>query len=323
MNLAPIIVFTFNRLEHTIKTIESLKKNNLASQSELFIFSDGARNEEEVNVVNKVREYIHSIDGFKKVTVIEAIKNKGLATSIIDGVTDIINKYNKVIVLEDDLVTSKYFLEYMNDALNLYEEREDIWSISGYSPNIEISNDYKDNVYLIRRASSWGWATWKNRWKLIDWDIKDYTEFKKDKKKKKEFNMVGTDVTPMLEDQMKKRIDSWAIRWVYNQYKLNKWTVYPIKSFIKNIGTDLSGTHSSITDKYNNKLIDENIEINKNIKIYEPLCKEFKKFYDLGIGGYIAIIIKKIGLYKQARSLRNKIIKIFYYKEHKWKKKEQ
>lgn len=308
MKLSPIIIFTFNRLDHTRQTIEALKHNNLAEKSDVFIFSDAGRNDKEIKKVNAVREYIKSISGFKSIKIIEANENKGLAKSIIEGVTEIINEYGKVIVLEDDLVTSKYFLEYMNEALNVYEKRKDIWSISGYMPNIEIPKEYSYEVCLIKRGSSWGWATWADRWKLNDWNVADYNQFKTNKVKIKKFNESGGDLSYMLEDQMKGRINSWAIRWVYSQYKHDMWTVYPVKSFVKNIGNDLSGTHSSRTNKYETNLIDYMISIEKNIKEDSKIIYSFKKMYDLNISEYIAILIKKIGLYKPARKIRNNIL---------------
>ncbi|WP_054199114.1 glycosyltransferase [Clostridium baratii] len=310
MSLAPIVLFTFNRLEHTKKTIESLKENILAEESELFIFSDGARNSNEEEKVNEVRKYIRKINGFKKINIIESKNNKGLARSVINGVTDIINNYNKVIVLEDDLITSKYFLQYMNDALDMFESRGDIWSISGYSPKIEIPCDYKDETYITKRGSSWGWATWKEKWKLVDWNIVDYNSFKTNRKSIKEFNMCGKDLAPMLEDQIKGRIDSWAIRWVYNQYKNNMWTVYPINSFVKNIGNDLSGTHTNTKNTFNVELNKKKIILNYNITVNKILCNNFKVIYDQNFSGYTALFIKRIGLYRQVRKYRNNVIKI-------------
>ena len=310
MKLAPVVIFTFNRLEHTKKTIESLKLNILANNTELFIFNDGPRNEIESIKVNEVRQYIKDIDGFKSVKIIESKHNKGLAKSVIDGVNEIINEHGKVIVLEDDLVTSKYFLQYMNEALDIYKKRNDIWSISGYTPNIRIPDNYKDEVYLIRRGASWGWATWEDRWELNDWEIKDYDKFKRNKKLKKAFNEAGSDMSPMLNDQMEGRINSWAIRWVFNQFKRDMWTVYPTKSLVKNIGNDLSGTHSPITNKYDVELYENVIKLKKDIEKDYNICNKFKNFYDLNFMGYIAIVIKKIGLYKQARKIRNKLINI-------------
>lgn len=308
MNLAPVVIFTFNRLDHTKKTIESLMKNYLSKDTEVFIFSDGPRNKDEVIKVNEVRKYLDNIKGFKCLTIFKSDKNKGLANSVIQGVTEIIEKYNKIIVLEDDLITSKFFLKYMNDALEIYENRSDIWSISGYSPNINFPDEYKNEVYLTGRGSSWGWATWKNRWISIDWEIRDYNKFKNNRRLKKNFNNSGTDMSFMLEDQMKSRINSWAIRWCYNQFKQKKFTVYPIRSFVKNIGNDLSGTHTPVTNKYNVILSESFIRINENVEVDVRITREFKNFYDLKLNGYIGVLIKTIGMYKVARRVRNNLI---------------
>ena len=310
MSLAPIVLFTFNRLDHTKKTIDALKENILAKESELFIFSDGARNSEEYIKVKSVRKYLKSIDGFKKINIIEAEKNRGLAKSVISGVTDIINKYGKVIVLEDDLVTSKYFLKYMNEALTIFKEREDIWSISGYGPNINIPTDYKDDIYITKRGSSWGWATWKDRWELVDWKVSDYNIFKSNREMIQEFNLSGKDLAPMLDDQIAGRIDSWAIRWVYSQFRNNMYTVYPIKSLVKNIGNDLSGTHTTTTTHFNVKLGEKEINLNKNIKYNKGINKYFKEFYDSNFSGYLALVVKKIGLYRLAKKVRKFILNV-------------
>lgn len=310
MSLAPMVLFTFNRLDHTKKTIDALKENILAKESELFIFSDGARNSEEYIKVKSVRKYLKSIDGFKKINIIETEKNRGLAKSVISGVTDIINKYGKVIVLEDDLVTSKYFLKYMNEALTIFKEREDIWSISGYGPNINIPTDYKDDIYITKRGSSWGWATWKDRWELVDWKVSDYNIFKSNREMIQEFNLSGKDLAPMLDDQIAGRIDSWAIRWVYSQFRNNMYTVYPIKSLVKNIGNDLSGTHTTTTTHFNVKLGEKEINLNKNIKYNKGINKYFKEFYDSNFSGYLALVVKKIGLYRLAKKVRKFILKV-------------
>lgn len=308
MDLAPIVLFTFNRLDHTMKTIEALKNNNLAKESNLYIFSDGPRNEDEKVKVDEVRKYLNNIIGFKNITIIESLVNKGLAQSVITGVSDIINQYGNVIVLEDDLVTSQFFLEYMNKALKLYQHRKDIWSISGYSPEIAFPKEYQDEVYLIMRGASWGWATWKDRWGLNDWDITDYEEFKYNKKEIKKLNLAGSDMGPMLNDQMEGRINSWAIRWGYNQFRQNMWTVYPVKSFVKNIGTDLSGTHSNMTNKFDVELENKTLTINPEVIPCAEIMMAFKRKYDLSILGQLARVIKKMGLYKPARVIRNKVI---------------
>lgn len=309
MNLAPIVLFVYNRVEHTQKTIDSLKKNNLAKQSDLFIFSDAPKKEVDIEAVNKVRELIDNVDGFKSVTIFKAEFNRGLADSVIFGITNILNKYEKVIVLEDDLITSKYFLTYMNEGLDLFKDRCDIWSISGYTPNIDIPLNYEEDIYLTKRGCSWGWSTWKDRWHSIDWNITDYDEFKKSKSRKTDFDKYGNDMSLMLEEQIKGRMDSWAIRWCYNQYKQDKYTIYPRYSIVKNIGNDLSGTHSKKTNKYDSKLSDKNIRLNINIKENDDISRSFKNFYDVNKSVYISIIIKKVGLYKQARKIRNALLK--------------
>ena len=164
--LAPIVLFVYNRLDHTQGVIETLLKNTLAKESEFYIFSDAAKTENGVEKVNEVRKFIRDDSwhtGFKKVSIIEAEKNKGLAKSIIGGVSEIIQKYGKVIVLEDDLKLSPYFLEYMNDALDYYKDVVNIWSISGYSFPMRSLKNYPHDVFYSYRGCSWGWATWLDR----------------------------------------------------------------------------------------------------------------------------------------------------------------
>lgn len=260
--LAPVILFVYNRPEHTIKTIEALSKNEFAKESPFFIFSDAAKNEKSSERVRAVRDYLGTLKEkkyFKSLTITEAKINKGLAKSVIDGVSEIINEYDKVIVLEDDLITTPDFLTYMNDALNYYNNLDKVWSISGYNIPIEFPEDYKSEVYYSYRGCSWGWATWKNRWNQVDWDVKDYAEFKKSKNLRNQINRGGRDMAYMLDAQIEGKIDSWAIRWCYSQSKKNSLTVYPVKSRIKNIGLDGSGTHSGVSSHYN-------LEIDKNIK---------------------------------------------------------
>ena len=160
INFAPIVLFVYDRPFHTKQTIEALQKNQLASLSELFIYSDDAKNYGSQDNVDEVREYIYKIGGFKKVTIIKREKNWGLANSIIDGVTQIVNKYGKIIVLEDDLVTSKYFLTFMNNALEFYKYEERVWHICGW--NYPINFDGLDDVFLSRLMNCWGWGTWKD-----------------------------------------------------------------------------------------------------------------------------------------------------------------
>lgn len=258
MALSPIVLFVYNRSWHTRQTVEFLQKNELADQSDLFIYSDGPKDEQAEKAVQKVREYIHTIDGFKTVTIREREENWGLAKSIISGVTEVINKYGRIIVLEDDLISSTTFLNYMNYYLNHYKDEQKVFSITGfnYSENIlNVPDDYQYSIYFGYRCMSWSWATWLDRWNKVDWEVKDFKTFIQDKKSKKLFNQGGEDLTDMLKSQMEGNIDSWAIRWCYAHYKHNSYCVYPINSLIKNLGFDGTGVHCGNTNKFNSQLI--------------------------------------------------------------------
>ena len=167
--LAPIVLFTYNRPLHTKQTVQALQKNYLASESELYIYSDGPKDKNATEKVREVREYIKSIDGFKKVTIFERDKNLGLANNIISGVTKIVNEYGKIIVLEDDIVTSKYFLKFMNEALEIYMNEKKVWHISGW--NYPLDKDGLGDIFLWRGMNCWGWATWSDRWCFYKKDL--------------------------------------------------------------------------------------------------------------------------------------------------------
>jgi hypothetical protein len=244
MKLAPIVLFTYKRLDTLQQTVVALQKNYLALESDLYIFSDAAKGELDAVAVNEVRKYIQSVDGFKSITIYESQVNKGLATSIIEGVSQVLKVHESVIVLEDDLVSTNNFLDYMNQSLESFKNEEDVFSISGFSFNLELNDTYIYDSYFLNRGWSWGWATWRDRWNEIDWEIHDYSEFIKDKRAQKLFSEGGSDLNGMLKKQMKNNLDSWAIRWFYNQYKCKGLTVYPIQSKILNEGFGENATHT-------------------------------------------------------------------------------
>jgi len=267
-NLAPVCLFVYNRLIHTKKTIESLKKNTLSSESELFIFSDGPKNEEVIKAVQEVRDYIKSIEGFKKITIINAEVNKGLAISIIEGVKKIINRFGKIIVLEDDLITSPLFLTFMNKSLDFYENEDKVFTISGYS-NIELPNKFKDEVYFSHISSTWGWASWAKEWNSINWEDEYIYKISKDKKLLKQIKRkIGSERVRMLKYQLTGKINSWAVKRLFYQVMENKFTVFPIKTFINNIGHDGSGVHCSVNGNIDssNKLSESSPEVYPNFR---------------------------------------------------------
>lgn len=245
--LAPIVLFSFNRPEHVLETLEALKANILASESDLFVYCDGPRNDEDIQAVAKVRHIIRNISGFKSVTVVESQNNKGLAQSIISGVTEVSETYGKVIVLEDDVITSPYFLQFMNRCLSHYRDSEKVFSIAGWSPPTLLNADTRDAVVFLPRNCSWGWATWKDRWLSVDWGVSSYKQIKESRRERKSFNRGGEDLSKMLDAQMAGRINSWSIRFCYSQHVQGKLTAFPVHSYAENIGCDGSGQHCKIS----------------------------------------------------------------------------
>lgn len=273
MELAPICLFTYNRLVETKQTIEALQLNYLAKESDLFIFSDGWKIDKDKNEILEVRAFLKTIFGFKNVTVFENGVNKGLANSIISGVSQIISEYGKVIVLEDDLITTPNFLDFMNQSLSFYESSETIQSISGYS--LAINNKSKDtDVYFHNRAHSWSWATWKNSWhtdifdkvaidNILNEDI--LNSFKKN---------CGEDIAQMLLNSISGKNDSWYVRWAFNHFMNKTFTVYPYFSKTENIGFSAEGTNCNDIDVFK---CEKDLSLNKKFRFInfreEPTIK--------------------------------------------------
>jgi mannose/fructose-specific phosphotransferase system component IIA len=284
MTTAPILLFTYKRLDVLKETVDALKSNPLASESDLFIFSDAAKDAANAPLVNEVRLYLKQISGFKSISITEAESNKGLAGSIIGGVSEVLNKYQSVIVLEDDLVVSRNFLNYMNAALEYYQENPDVFSISGYNIPLVIDNSYKYDVYFTPRASSWGWACWRNRWADIDWSVSDFDTVRTNAKLKQAFNKGGSDMFAMLKKAMEHKIDSWAIKWCYNQFKKGQLTVYPIVSKVENIGFNRMATNTNVYNRYVTGLDDGSkmeFSFPQNVKLESRLHRQFLDFYSL------------------------------------------
>ena len=264
MSLAPIIVFAYNRPNHLRRTLDALARNEMANESVLYIFCDGAKpqaTEEQCARVEEVREvaeaYQKSIpSAFARIEVVKADKNKGLANSIIDGVTEVIGRYGKVIVVEDDLLTSPYFLRYMNRALDYYQSFPAVMSISANRPplsKMHIPDDYEYDVFVSLRNYSTGWATWQDRWERVDWSMDAYNEAKTHLFQA--YQRQGDDVPPMMEMQIRGQIDSWAVRFGFAHFKEHSVAILPCHSYVSNIGFDGSGTHVGvIEDVYTNDL---------------------------------------------------------------------
>ena len=261
MILAPIILFVYKRPEHARRTIEALHNNKLAGHSKLFVFSDGPRSGQDRQPVQQVREYFRTVSGFESVVIIEREQNLGLAGSIIAGVTEIVNRYGRGIILEDDMVTSPYFLAYMNEALNMYENTEDVVSIHGYI--YPVDKKLPDTFFLLG-SDCWGWATWKRGWDLFEPDGRKLVSEIRMRNLQMRFDMNGSyPYMRMLIDQTQGKNDSWAVRWYASALINNRFTLYPGKSLVSNIGVDASGTHCNTTSMFDSDLATEPVRITK------------------------------------------------------------
>ena len=283
--LAPVVVFCFRRLSELEITISNLSNNYLAKDTILYVFSDGPRDNKDVQDVNDVRAYLRTITSFKNVIIREHSDNQGLSRSVINGVSLVLEKYGKIIVVEDDLVTSPNFLDFMNQALCFYEANKSVLSISGYTlplKNMPVTEDFYSGI----RASSWGWGTWQSRWQDVDWDVSDFDAFYKSRDSRRDFNRGGSDMSKMLKDQIDGRIDSWAVRFAYHQYRRKMLTIFPTLSKVMSIGFGSDATHTFSATRFRTDLDVGNIRsfsFSNDINVDSKLASDFRYFFSLRV----------------------------------------
>lgn len=276
---APILLFVYNRDAHTAKTLASLQANPEATHSDLFVYADGAKNPEHAASVEKVRSLFQNLTGFRSVTLIAREKNFGLAQNIISGVTEICNRYGKVIVIEDDLELSPHFLRFMNDNLQRYANVEAVGSIHGYLIPTKIK---LPEAFFLRGSDCWGWATWKRAWDLFEKDGQKLLTQLKDLKLEHDFDMGGVAGNlDMLKAQVLGKNNSWAIRWHASLFIANKLTLNPGRSLVNNIGTDNSGEHCITTDVYSTAVAAQPIVFSESIPVTECslAIRAYQDFY--------------------------------------------
>ena len=279
MSTAPIILFVYNRPDHTLRTLKALENNNLASESELFIYADAAKNEQSKAAVEQVREIINRNWRFKSVTLTLRESNCGLAANVIDGVTKIVEQYGQVIVLEDDLVTSPFALEYFNDALELYRHQDQVMQISGYGYPVKDIETLPE-TFFFRVANSWGWATWDRAWNRLNRDINyltdDFTA-----EQIHQFSIEGKEnFWKQVKEFKTGKINSWAIRWYASVFKNNGLVLYPRNSLTQNIGNDGSGTHTAAETTYQVVLANKKItQFPQEIQEHAQAYQSIKYFY--------------------------------------------
>ncbi|NJK84186.1 MAG: sugar transferase [Saprospiraceae bacterium] len=256
-------------------------QNPEAAESSLFVFADGAKSIQDQAPVAAVRAYLEQIKGFKEVHLHFSEQNQGLAQSVIRGVSLVLQKYESAIVLEDDLLFSKDFLQFMNAALAAYREHQHIFSISGYLYPIALPASFANDVLLLPRASSWGWATWRDRWEQADWQVQDFVALRQDRPTQKAFQAGGEDLLAMLYKQQKGEISSWAVRWSYAHFRQEAYCLFPKYSKVQNIGTDSSGTHLPNTQKYNTALSDKPLQLTAKPVLLPEAVQALQNFFRL------------------------------------------
>ncbi len=313
--LAPIVLFVYNRPWHTEQTLEALSRNELASQSVLYIYADGAKEDVDaigLNNIKNTRDILRKKQWCKEVHIIENDVNKGLADSIVEGVTSIVNEYGKVIVLEDDIVSSSGFLNYMNDALDLYQNNDKVMHIGAFVPQTTGADQLRETFFL-RFMSCWGWATWKRAWEklIIDTDFL-YTELPK----RTDFSAFELDGALQHFDQIKAnregKIKTWAIKWYSSIFIEEGLCLYPRRSLVKNIGIDDSGENcvEGLSFLYGVDPIDS-VSVSPIAVKESRIGKRYlRNFYLYGKDSSLIYRLKR-------RLLRNRLIYSFY----KWFKK--
>lgn len=284
-SLAPVVLFAYARLDHLRQTIDSLRTNRESGSTPLYVFCDGPRHEGHKAQTDAVRAYVDSIDGFASVTRVYRDKNLGLAKSIISGVSEILSKHESVIVMEDDLVVSPYFLQFMNEGLQLYRDEDRVASIHGYSFPVL---DQLPETFFLRGADCWGWATWARAWRHFEPDGEKLLDALREQKLTREFDLGGAyPYTRMLANQVAGKNDSWAVRWHASCYLKNMLTLYSGRSLVNNIGTDDSGTHCATTDDFTQVVTRKPVHVERiAIEENETAQNSFRRF----LGGYTSFV---------------------------------
>lgn len=276
--IAPIVLFVFARPAHTRKTLEALAANRLATESDLFIYADGARCRDEANRVGEVRALARSTAGFNSCTVIERNTNYGLSKNIIEGVTEICERYGRVIVLEDDMITSPSFLAYMNEALERFAKDKRVASIHGYVYPVK---QPLPEAFFLRGADCWGWATWRRAWKHFNPDGKFLLDELNRRGLIGEFDYNGAyPFSRLLAAQIKGRRDSWAIRWHASAFLEGMLTLYPGFSLVQNTGADGSGTHCGTSNRYETPICQDSPHLDfAEVRLSEEARTAFEAFF--------------------------------------------
>lgn len=275
----PVVLFAYNRLDHLSQTVAALKQNNGASDTSLIVFCDGPRSEDDKQKISDVRSFLERTTGFASIELHFSDENKGLAPSVINGVSHVLKDFPSVIVLEDDIVTSPDFLDFMNLALIAYEGQEMVASISGY---IDALPDLPE-TFFSRKGGSWGWATWRRVWDRVDWNGEALLEQLEASQRVADFDFgSGVGFSNMLKAQVAGKNSSWAIRFYVWSFLGGMVHLTPGKSLVQNIGHDGSGTHCDPSDFFDTDLahslpaVDPNMPVKESPTAYEAISRRLQ-----------------------------------------------
>ncbi len=294
---APIVMFVYNRADHFSQTYGALAKCPEAKNSILYIFSDGAKNDNAKPQVEQVRQAAKKFAkrrDFREVIITESPENKGLAKSIIDGVTKVLDQYGRAIIIEDDNLSSPYLLDYFNRALIYYADDKSVGALSGYTPQIQYPDNYHHDIFSSYRSCSCCWSTWNDRWQNIDWNLEHFSDFISNKKAVRRLSLTGNDRLIRLYRQTKGNGSSWSVRFGAHLVANDMLTIYPKYSYVQNIGCDETGTHSQekdaesmavdLSQAISNPKIEKvpfNMEIQKSLKLHYSSGKisDIKRYF--------------------------------------------
>ncbi|MDR0465862.1 MAG: sugar transferase [Deltaproteobacteria bacterium] len=281
---APIAVFAFNRPEHLRRVLVALAANDLAAQSDVTVFCDGPRHADEKAVTDAVRTAARAATGFRSLEVMEREKNLGCADSVIRGLEYMFSRHERLVVMEDDILCSPHALRFLNAGLEKYADEPVVFNVSAWSPPprlMAVPPAHPFDAYFVPRFNCWGWASWRDRWQLVDWSVADYAVFAENARLRQAFNQGGDDLTPMLDAQLANKINSWAIRMDYARFRHGRLGLNPVVSYATNIGMG-TGTHTTDhTARYDNDIAAAiaNPRLPKHIFVDRAILAAYRKVY--------------------------------------------
>jgi hypothetical protein len=249
---APVMITTYTRKEHLQRTLDALRKNELAEATTVYVYVDGPRPGDEQKV-SAVRQYLDTVSGFGALHVVARKRNMGAHENAKAANYEVLDRYGKMIRMEDDIVTAPGYLKFMNQALDKYENDKKVFSISAYCPPIQIPADYPYDVYFIRRFSGWGCGIWRDRLDNIYQEItqEEYARFASNRKLVRDFEYSGgKDMLLMLKGVASGKLEAGDVTAMYSQFVNDQYTLYPTRSLVQNIGMDGTGVHCDVTNYF-------------------------------------------------------------------------